>query len=194
MGRAGERPLKGLGMRLVGAFSNGYAHVAPMNFRRVDGNIMRTMQLSKAQLGVLYEREDFQSIVNLRGCHPGRRWYDNEADFAEENGVKLHSIGISSRNAPSRELLLDLIYVLDSCEKPALVHCGGGADRAGFASAIYRLLGKDSVGDAGSELCIRYGHFPKSALDKVIDSYGVVEGEIGFRDWVDKEYSPENFK
>lgn len=194
MGRACEVLLKGLSQKLVEAFSTGLAYVAPMNFGRVNKDIIRTMQLSKAQLMRLHRRENFRSIVNLRGYHPGRSWYDNESDFASENNVDIYSVAISSKVAPLRETLLDLVYALENCEKPALVHCTGGADRAGFASAVYRLLENDSASDASDELCMKHGHLSKSVLDRIIASYGAVENEMGFGEWVEKEYSSEDFE
>ena len=86
-----------------------------------------------------------------------------------------------------------------------LVHCEAGADRAGFASAIARIVvGDAEIAESRHELSFAFGHLPfgpSSALDRVLDGYeryldesGRQHGASTFKHWAATEYVPYGFK
>ena len=79
--------------------------------------------------------------------------------------------------------------------EPGLVHRKSGADRAGFAAAVFLLLQGATVAQAMRQLSLRWGHLARSragVLDAVLRAYAREgEGRVGFADWVRDSYDPE---
>jgi protein tyrosine/serine phosphatase len=70
-----------------------------------------------------------------------------------------------------------------------LVHCAGGADRTGEASALWVLeIQKKSKKIAKQQLSLKYGHrvYKNSAKDFLIDIWGGKE-------WLLTVYNPDNY-
>ena len=164
--------------------------LAPMllsNLREVDpGRFYRSGQLSDSQLRNTIDAFGIRTIINLRGHSTDHDWYQVEAAVAAEADVSLHNIHLSSRGLPHRHELEDLLDLYRTAERPILVHCDGGADRAGEASAIYQIeyMGKSRT-EALEMLTLRYGHLSwwKPAKRYFIERY---QGE----DWLLNEYDP----
>lgn len=139
-----------LGLRLSG------------NIHAVDeGKIFRSAQLSPDHLKVLIRDEGIKTIINLRGENPQEAWYRAEREAATTLGVHYVSLPLSANEEPDDATLNALIDTMQKAAYPALIHCEGGADRSGLASALYRLviLG-DAPDQAARQLSFRYGHFP----------------------------------
>jgi protein tyrosine/serine phosphatase len=77
------------------------------------------------------------------------------------------------------------------------MHCKSGADRAGFAAALYLLLRRDlPVEEAKRQLSWRYLHLRGAAtgvLHFLLERYAEDSAEepMRFRDWVERRYDPE---
>lgn len=142
----------------------GYAglHYAGGNIHEVqEGVFFRSGQLDGATLQDLVDREGIRTILNLRGAHSSERWYVEEASIAEGNGIRYKSIAISARSVPEMATMVEIARVLRESPGPILVHCLGGSDRSGLASAIYDLVVRGtSEEEAAGQLSIVYGHFP----------------------------------
>jgi len=157
------------------------------NLREVDpGKFYRSGQLSDSQLRHTIDAFGIRTIINLRGHSTNHDWYQVEAAVASQRSVSLHNIHLSARGIPHRRELADLLDLYRSAERPILVHCDGGADRAGEASAIYQIeyMGK-SRAEALEMLTLRYRHLSwwKPAKRYFIERY---RGE----DWLLNEYNP----
>lgn len=157
------------------------------NLREVDpGRFYRSGQLSGSQLRETIDTLGIRTIINLRGHSTHHDWYQEEASVAAEADVPLHNIHLSSRSLPHREEISDLLDLYRSVQRPILVHCDGGADRAGEASALYQIeyMGK-SRAEALEMLTLRYRHlfWWKPAKRYFIERY---RGE----DWLLNEYDP----
>lgn len=158
----------------------GYAGLryAVGNVHEVEAGVLyRSGQLDGAALHKLVASTGIRTIVNLRGAHPGERWYDDEEAIARENGIRYVSIGISARSVPDMAKMVEIARAMQDAPGPILVHCMGGADRSGLAAAIHQLAveGKDE-GDAAAQLSIQYGHFPwlgsrTGAMDRAFSSF-----------------------
>lgn len=110
------------------------------NFREVDeGRFYRSGQLSDAQLMRVIDEYQIRTIINLRGEDLGDEWYQRERAVARERGVALIDVDLRAYRLPHKAELIRLLDAYRDAERPILVHCFSGADRAGQASAIYQL-------------------------------------------------------
>ena len=124
--------------------------------------------------------------LNLRGYEPEDDWYQQEIRVAERNGVAHHNVRLSSSSLPQPEEIERLLSLYGEVERPILVHCHGGADRAGEASALYQIeyMGR-SPEEALAMLSFPYRHLSwlKPAKRYFIERY---QGE----QWVRNGYEP----
>ncbi|OZB17683.1 MAG: hypothetical protein B7X55_05960 [Rhodobacterales bacterium 34-62-10] len=134
-----------------------------------------------------------RTVLYLRAS--SEKWaFHFERESLDALGMTMISAPLHSRSAPTRDAVQALIAAFRSIDKPFLMHCKSGADRAGLASAIYLMvmLGQD-VTAARRMLSPRYIHlrFTKTGvLDLMLDHYAARHAEtgIGFEDWIDREY------
>jgi protein tyrosine/serine phosphatase len=157
----------------------GYQHVSG-NIHEVEPSVLyRSGQLDGGALQDFVVRKNIRTIVNLRGAHPDKQWYALEQSIAEGNGIDYVPLSLSARSEPDMVTMMRLATILRDAPKPILVHCHGGADRAGLASAIYELVsGGKSVDEAAEQLSLAYGHFPwlgsrTGAMDRAFRSFAV---------------------
>ncbi|TFF18232.1 protein tyrosine phosphatase [Jiella endophytica] len=150
----------GLLITPAGAYAGYLAYTG--NIHAVEpGVVYRSGQLAPGQLRQLIEANGIRSILNLRGAHPDEEWYRGEEAVAAEHGVISTSIGISANREPSMAKMREIEAAIRDAPKPLLIHCKGGADRSGLASAIYEyaLAGRPAEAASG-QLSFAYGHFP----------------------------------
>ena len=155
----------------------GYLHFSG-NIHTVEpGAVYRSGQLDRDDLEALIAQKGIKSILNLRGEHPDVGWYSDEADVARRSKIVHISIGLSAREEPDLDTMRRLAAVIESAPKPLLIHCMGGADRTGLASAIYEyaIAGK-SADEADDQLSLAYGHFPwlwsrTGAMDRAFETF-----------------------
>jgi protein tyrosine/serine phosphatase len=158
--------LKRLGATIgvVAALAGGWAGYLRLsgNFHPVDeGVIYRSGQLSGAQFASRIQEKHIRTIINLRGNNSGRPWYDDEMKASAAAGVQHINFPISAGRELTDDQVSKLAVFLKESPRPILIHCEGGADRSGLASALYKLLVKKrSPGEASAQLSFRYGHFP----------------------------------
>lgn len=136
-----------------------------------------------------------RSVVNLRGCDAAIAANRLEWGACARLGLTVVHVPLRSRNAPRAEELLGLNRTFESLEKPILVHCKSGADRASLASAVYLLTQHDvSVETAARQLSFwRFGHIRRSGagiLDHFLECYARarLRSGIGFEQWLRTEY------
>ncbi|MEE6250658.1 MAG: dual specificity protein phosphatase family protein [Bdellovibrionota bacterium] len=119
---------------------NLFAGILGDNFHEIDeARYYRSAQLSAKKLEKYVEKYGIKTVINLRG-ESEKKWFQEEKEILHKMNVDLHSIRMSARRLPHREDLLSLIELFESAERPILVHCQGGADRTGEASALYQML------------------------------------------------------
>lgn len=141
------------------------------------GQLVRSAQLSKAGFARVIRDDSIQTIVNLRGAHPGAPWYDDERAVSDSLGVTHLDYGISANREVTPAQIDTILAMLRNARKPVLIHCQGGADRSGLVSALYEaeIIGR-SVEVADRQLSLRYGHFPylashTGAMDRSFRAY-----------------------
>lgn len=83
-----------------------------------------------------------------------------------------------------------LLLEIETAPKPILIHCRGGADRAGLVSALSVIEEGAPIEKAWRHLSPRYMHFKwfqgTDAMDKVILEYSRSGGDL--LEWVREEY------
>lgn len=125
----------------------------------VAGEFYRSAQLTPEKIEELQPVYGFKTIVNLRGPNAGRAWYEAERQTASKLGIRHIDFGLSAVRGVTPEKAAELLDLLRRVEKPVLVHCKAGADRAGLASALYLAGAKKASPDvARGQLSFRFGH------------------------------------
>ncbi len=167
----------------------------------VPGKVYRCAQLPEDELRRVVAKLGIRTAINLRGPCPTASWYGPECAVLAELGVAQHDIPFSSEGLPPVHRLRQLLEVIETCERPLLLHCRRGADRTGLMSALCRLLlTDDDVPAARQQLSLRYGHVPVGEtriLHQVLDMYegwlqkkGQPHRPALLRQWVMEDYKP----
>jgi len=169
------------------------------NFHDLGGGMYRSSQPSPAQIRRYQRKFGLKTILNLRGESEFGSFALEKA-VCDELGITLVDAKMFSRGAPSHARIHMLRDLFDSIEYPALMHCKSGADRAGIAAALYRILHLGHPVEAAmSELHWTYGHSRKAktgVLDFFLASYVAYNTHtpIEFMTWVDTVYDPDALK
>lgn len=157
------------------------------NFHEVDdGRFYRSAQLDRSELRHYIREYGIQTVINLRGASPDKEWYRDELAACDEFGVEHHDISMSARRIPHPEEVLELLRLFREAPRPILVHCQGGSDRSGLASALWKIeqMGRTKE-RAERMLSHRFFHF-ESIAPSLLYFLDVYEGE----EWVREEYNP----
>ena len=121
------------------------------------GVMYRANHPTPGRLARARRRFGLKSLINLRGVT--RSGSDAlSRDQAARLGLAFIDVPLSSGRAPTRETLLALGEAMRAAPKPALLHCKSGADRAGFAAAVFLLVEGATVRTALGQLSLRHGH------------------------------------
>lgn len=173
-------------------FDHGLLRLAWRNEHEVAEGVRRSGQPDPATIRRL-AAEGVRAIVNLRGA---TEWgsYLLEREACAAAGIELVDFKLNSRALPSREEIVALDALFRRLPRPFLMHCKSGADRAGFAAALYLLLeGEVPVAEAKRQLSWRYLHLRGAAtgvLHFLLDRYAADSAEtpMDFRTWVETRY------
>jgi protein tyrosine phosphatase (PTP) superfamily phosphohydrolase (DUF442 family) len=139
------------------------------------GVLVRSGQLGPEALTGLIRDQSIRTVINLRGEHPEKAWYRDELKAASAAGVTLVNLKLSATRVPTDEEAKALMDALSAARPPVLIHCEGGADRTGLASALYLArIEKRPVAEARRQLSMWFGHLPvlgnrTEAMDRTFD-------------------------
>ena len=165
------------------------------NFHKVSDDVYRANQPSPSHLR-FYKKKGIKAVLNLRGFSQ-QSYALFEEDSCEKLGLELISVPLSSSFAPQREKLLEIIGIMEKLQKPFVMHCKSGADRAGLVSALYLIIQKKlPVVEAKKQLSFKYLHldFTKTGiLDYIFDVFSerLKIENIDFLDWIKHEYNAD---
>ncbi len=157
----------------------------------VPGRLYRSNHPTPGRLARATRRFGLRSLINLRGATAnGSDALSREQ--AARLGLAFYDVPLSSGQPPTRERMLVLIGALQAAPAPALLHCKSGADRAGFAAAVFLILQGVPVARALGQLSWRHGHLRGSRAG-VLDAFLLcfareAEGRKDFADWVRDDY------
>jgi len=113
--------------------SDNFATVRP-------GTLYRSGQMEASALSAVIDRHRIKTVLNLRGSHPESSWYRAERAATLGAGATQVDIPLSSCEWMSRAQARALLEVLDSAERPLLIHCFHGSERTGLVAAFAELL------------------------------------------------------
>ena len=165
------------------------------NFDEVAPGVYRSNNPTRKRFEKMKEM-GIETVLNLRGVSPSAHFLLEE-EACNDLGLTLVNANLLARAAASRADILNVIDKLKTLPKPFVMHCKSGADRAGFASAMYMMVveGKP-VSEARAMLSPRYMHFRNGKvgiLDYTLDVYEArnARDPIGFEEWIATEYDPD---
>ncbi len=173
---------------------HGFLRLAYRNRYQVSEGLWRSAQPSPADIAWA-RQAGIRTVVSLRAGSFGGDHLEREA--CAQQGLAFERVIMRSRAAPLRESLREAMAVFPRLERPVLLHCKSGADRAGLATALYLMIVEGvSAREAKAQLSLRYGHFSSGRtgiLDAFLAAYeetGEAEG-IPFAEWVERVYDPD---
>jgi len=162
------------------------------NFYPVAPGVYRSNQPTHERFVKLRD-QGIKTILNLRGAG-GAAHYLVEEESCRDLGLTLVNVNLRARQAAPRREIKALIRAFREIEKPFVMHCKSGADRAGFAAAIYLLvIERRSIPEARKMLSVKYIHFKWSRtgiLDYILDRFEAAHNETGvnFERWLHTDY------
>jgi protein tyrosine/serine phosphatase len=166
------------------------------NLHEIAQGVWRSNQPSPSRLA-RHKDLGIKAVVSLRGgLDVSYNLFEREA--CASLGLDFHCIsGLTARKLQPAATVLDVMDALANVPLPLVIHCKSGADRTGFAAALYLILVEGrTVSDAAAQLAPKYLHFPLSkagVLDHVFRVYlrdAEPQGQ-GFRSWLENGYDPD---
>ena len=172
---------------------HGFLRVAWHNQHQIADDVWRSNQPGPGRIAKLAD-QGIKTIINLRGPRDEGGW-QLEAEACKKAGIILFDFTARSRAAPSKSMLHDAKSLFAEINKPVLMHCKSGADRAGLMSALYLLIMENQPAHiAMQQLAWKYGHV-KAAKTGLLDAFFAAylpyeKDGMAFYDWVDQIYDP----
>lgn len=166
------------------------------NIYQIAPDVWRSNQPSPGRLK-RYQEKGIKTVINLRG-EAKHSPFLFEQEACEKLGMTLHSVTMSARKLVPREDILDLIDLMRRAEKPFVMHCKSGSDRAGFASVIYlAVVERQPIAKARRQLHWKYLHLSNDdtgILDYVFDVYEAdnAKSPISLEDWFRTRYDDKD--
>jgi protein tyrosine/serine phosphatase len=171
----------------------------------VPGQVYRSAQLTGFNYTALtagWIGHDFDSVVNadhiktvinLRGGSPNNDYYRDEVAECDRLGLAHMDVPLSATHLPPPDRMRLLLSTFDHARYPILLHCQGGSDRTGLASALYLHLYKQVPLDQAlqQQLTWRYGHFSFTktrAMDRFFALYQQTGHGLTLRQWILQDY------
>lgn len=172
-----------LGLCLVGGGYLAYLQLTGNFHSVIDGEVYRSAQPTPQQLQAYIKNYGIRSVINLRGEHVGRDWYDAEVTAANANGAAHYSFRMSASQQLTQDRAEELLDLMEKAEKPVLIHCQAGADRSGLAAALYMAaIAKAGEKAAERQISFWYGHIsiPMTAAYPMDETFEALEPWLGF--------------
>lgn len=174
-------------------FDHAFLRVLWTNLYQVAPGVWRSNHPSPARLA-RYKEMGIKTVLNLRGKDKYSPWlFEQEACAAL--GLELVVAKIYARKAAHRREILHLIDTMKRLEKPFVMHCKSGADRAGFAAVLYKVIIEGApLAEARKQLSVKYIHFDwtkTGIVDHIIDMFEARNAETGIdmETWFRTEYN-----
>jgi protein tyrosine phosphatase (PTP) superfamily phosphohydrolase (DUF442 family) len=173
---------------------NGIVRLAVPNLHRVADGVWRSGQPTPGRLRA-FARRGGRAVVSLRAGR-GFGSLPLELQACRDAGLSFHNLVLRSRTLPSRDEIRAVARLFETVERPVLLHCQSGADRAGFASALYLMLAEGRpVAEARRQLALRHGHLRfgrAGVMDAFFDAYArdTAASPMALAEWAETRYDP----
>ena len=155
----------------IGCFSYiGFIYLTGNIHTVIPGEVFRSGQLTGTKLKTVLKKNCIRSIIDLA---PAGDKYAQELNISRSMNVQHFDLHLSAYQFPSVENLKALTVLLQTAQRPLLIHCKGGADRTGLASAMMLILtGNKNISKIKNQYSILYGVlYPNSIGVLVMDQY-----------------------
>lgn len=156
------------------------------------GEFYRSGQMPASALKEVIRDRRIKTVLNLRGENPDQPWYRAEREAALAAGATLVDVPMSSSEWMSRAQLRAVIQVLESYERPILIHCQWGSERTGLVSTFAELLRPGAtLDDARRQISLRYLYV------RAGDGKVMAEHLDAYEAWLREqrlEHSPDRFR
>ena len=156
--------------------------------------VWRSNQPSQARLRRI-QAMGIRTVLNLRGADKFS-FYLFEHEACAALNLRLIDHKIYARKLVDRQRFLQLFEIFDTIEKPFLLHCKSGADRAGLVSALW-LLDREgaSIEQAKAMLSLKYLHLKRTKtglMDHLLEVYeaDTARTPMPVRQWFAEKYDP----
>lgn len=175
-------------------FDHAFLRTPWTNFAQVADGVYRSNQPTHARFAQ-YKAMGIKSVLNLRGPDKFSP-YLFEQEACAQYDLTLVDAKIYARRPASKAEFLHLLDTFETIEKPFLMHCKSGADRAGLASALWLLVKEDAPLEvAQKQLAARFLHLSwtkTGIVDHILKLYGRDRGtsSMSFRTWIETQYDP----
>jgi len=138
--------------------------------------LVRSGQPTQETLGRLHARHGIRTVVNLRGEHPGKGWWEEERRGVASIGARWVQLQTGGREAPPPETVAAFLDLIEEPEaRPVLLHCESGIHRTGMLVALYRIQYQAwSAEEAITEMRrqgFRLGGRDRSAIEQYLREY-----------------------
>jgi protein tyrosine/serine phosphatase len=173
---------------------HGVLRVLWTNLFEIAPGVWRSNQPSAKRLG-RYHRMGIRTILNLRG-RDRYSFYLFEREAAARLGIEMIDLKIYARALMPAGTMLELLDIFDRIERPFVMHCKSGADRAGLASALWLLhVEGRPAAEAQRQLHWRYAHLKSTRtgiLDHMLQAYAddCARAPMPIRAWLESRYDP----
>jgi protein tyrosine phosphatase (PTP) superfamily phosphohydrolase (DUF442 family) len=186
--------LVGLPLGYFLGFWDNYGTVRP-------DELYRSGQMTGPHLAAKLRDHQIKTVLNLRGSHPESAWYLAELRATLDAGATQVDIALSSCEWMSKAQARVLLEVLETAERPLLVHCFHGSERTGMVSAFAELLRPGStLRDAEGQFTAWHLYFgigdgvvTRQHLENYeawLKSKSLDHHPDHFRRWLGQEYQP----
>jgi protein tyrosine/serine phosphatase len=159
------------------------------------GRLYRSNHPLPWQLAEAARRHGIASVINLRGHRAACGSDKLSREAAPALGLVHADQPLESRGAPHKDRLQRLIHLYRTLPEPILIHCKSGADRAGLAAGVWRLLQGHGAARAAAELSWRHGHVAAAKtgiLDAFFAEYAAAEARgRDFETWLAQDYDED---
>ncbi len=172
------------------------------NFGTVEpGRLYRSAQIKATSLARVVQEHGIKTVLNLRGSHPESPWYRDERAATLEAGATQVDIPLSSCEWMSKAQARALLEVLETAERPILIHCFHGSERTAMVSAFDQLLRPGStLLDAEAQFSFRHMYFGigdgvvtrqhLELYERWLRGRSLDHSPDHFRRWLGSEYQP----
>ncbi len=139
------------------------------------GEAYRSGQPDDRQLAQYADQYKIKSVLNLRGSHPGEKWYEDELVASSRLSLVHYDVSLSATHELTADEVRQIIEIFKAAPRPILIHCQAGADRSGLVAAMWKVVvdGKPKA-EAKKQLSLKYGHIAfgeKRAMDDFFEKW-----------------------
>lgn len=164
------------------ALHMGYQQLTGNFHTVIAGELYRSAQPQPSEFANMAKNFNIRSVINLRDDISAKDLQE-EKQAAEAAGITFYHFPMSSSKHIPFKQADNLMALMREVPKPLLLHCDHGANRTGFASAVYAsgIAGMSEL-FAEFQLSYFYGHIPIKGIGryKIYESWDAYEEKFGF--------------